>query len=73
MAKMCIDDNCYNITKQLSKKLEFLYHVNGYIEDAQKRRDDEATKTWKIIMADEERHAGMLKNLLALEAKNNRF
>lgn len=73
MAKMCVDDNCYNITKQLSKKLEFLYHVNRYIEDAQKRRDDEATKTWKIIMADEEKHADLLRNLLVLEAKNNRF
>ena len=34
MQKQCLDDNCYNITKQLSKKLEFLYHANRYIEDA---------------------------------------
>lgn len=50
-----------------------MYHVNRYIEDAQRRRDDEATKIWKTIMADEEKHADMLKNLLVLEAKNNRF
>jgi len=23
MVKLCLDDNCYNLTKQLAKKLEF--------------------------------------------------
>ena len=73
MQKQCLNDNCYNITKQLSKKLEFLYHANRYIEDAKKAGDAEAEKTWNAIRFDEQKHADMLHDLLASEMKNNRF
>lgn len=73
MQKQCLNDNCYNITKQLSKKLEFLYHTKRYIEDANKVGDTEAVKIWNAIQSDEQRHAEMLHDLLASEVKNNRF
>lgn len=73
MQKQCLNDNCYNITKQLSKKLEFLYHSNRYIEDAKKAGNAEAEKTWNAIRTDEQKHAEMLHDLLASEVKNNRF
>jgi rubrerythrin len=73
MQKQCLNDNCYNITKQLSKKLEFLYHANRYIEDAKKAGDSEAEKTWSTIRSDEQKHADMLHDLLASEVKNNKF
>ena len=73
MQKQCIDDNCYNITKQLSKKLEFLSHVECYVEDAHKCGDEAAEQTWKSIRVDEQKHADMLRTLLLTEIKNNRF
>jgi len=73
MQKACLSDNCYNITKQLSKKLEFLSHVNKYIEDAHKSNDKEAETIWSTIKTDEEKHADMLHNLLLSEAKHNRL
>jgi rubrerythrin len=73
MQKQCLNDNCYNITKQLSKKLEFLSHANRYIEDAKKAGDSKAEKTWSTIQSDEQRHSEMLHDLLASEVKNNSF
>ncbi len=73
MQKQCLNDNCYNITKQLSKKLEFLSHANRYIDDAKKAGDSEAEKTWGTIRSDEQKHADILHNLLASEVKNNTF
>jgi rubrerythrin len=60
--------NCqYNIAKQLEKKLEFLWHVNGYIKDAEMRGNQECLRVFKEIKADEEHHAKMLKGLLAVK------
>jgi len=73
MQKACLSDNCYNITKQLSKKLEFLSHVNKYIEDAHKSNDKEAETIWNTIIIDEEKHADMLHTLLLSEATHNRL
>lgn len=73
MQKQCLDDNCYNIIKQLAKKLEFLSHVTRYVEDAHKRGDEQAEKTWQTIRADEEKHADMLRTLLISEVKNNKL
>jgi len=73
MQKQCLDDNCYNITKQLSKKLQFLSHVNKYIKDAHKCGNEQAEIAWKTIRVDEQKHADMLRNLLISEVKNNRL
>jgi hypothetical protein len=73
MQKPCLNDNCYNITKQLAKKLEFLSHVNKYVEDAQKSGDGKAETIWQTIGSDEEKHAGMLRDLLVAEVKNNKL
>ncbi|MEW6604868.1 MAG: hypothetical protein AB1351_09320 [Thermoproteota archaeon] len=59
--------NCqYNITKQLEKKLQFLWHVDGYIQDAEREGNGECAKLFRQIKADEERHANALKELLAI-------
>ncbi len=57
----------YNMAKQLEKKLEFLWHVDGYIKDAEKDGDQECAKVFKQIKADEEKHAKMLKGLLQIK------
>lgn len=69
MVKLCLDDNCYNLTKQLSKKLEFLSHANGYLDDAAKCDSEGSEQVWKTIIADEEKHADMLRTQLKLEMK----
>lgn len=73
MQKLCLNDNCYNITKQLAKKLEFLSHVSKYIKDAQKNDDVKAKTTWEAIRTDEEKHASMLRDLLIAEVKGNKL
>ncbi len=73
MQKLCINDNCYNIAKQLTKKLEFLSHVTRYIEDAQKSKNAQAESVWQTIRADEEKHAEMLRDLVIAEVKSNRI
>ncbi len=65
MQKQCIDDNCYNIAKQLVKKVEFLSHAKGYVNDA-KNCNTGAEEVWTKIIADEEKHAEMLQNQLAI-------
>jgi len=67
MEALCVNDNCYNLTKQLSKKLEFLSHVDGYINDARKIGDEKAEKTWDAIKKDEVKHSEMLRDLLVQE------
>lgn len=33
MQKQCLNDNCYNVTKQLAKTQQFLANISQYIED----------------------------------------
>lgn len=61
----------YNVSKQLDKGLEFLWHVDGYIKDAEKDGDRQAADAFKKIKADEEEHAKMLKQLLLRSLKSH--
>ena len=70
MQKQSLDDNYYNIAKQLVKKLEFLSHAKGYVNDA-KNSNTGAEEVWKKIIADEEKHAEMLQNQLAIVVRRN--
>jgi len=70
MQKQSMDDNFYNIAKQLVKKLEFLSHAKGYVNDA-KNCNTGAEEVWKEIIADEEKHAEMLQTQLALVVRRN--
>ena len=70
MQKQSIDDNYYNIAKQLVKKLEFLSHAKGYVNDA-KNCNTGAEEVWKKIIADEEKHVEMLQTQLAIVVRRN--
>jgi bacterioferritin (cytochrome b1) len=66
--------NCnYNLTKQLEKKLQFLWSVDGYIKDAEKEGNSGCAEIFRKIKADEERHAEMLKQEIARLAKVGTF
>ncbi len=65
MTNLCLDDDCYNLTKQLAKKLEFLSHAQNYVEDANKDNNQSTAKIWQTIISDEEKHAELLRNQLA--------
>ena len=71
--EQCLDDNCYNITNQLSRTLNFLSRADHYIEDAKRCKDAEAEKVWNTIKADRQRHADLLKGLVSSEVRSNRF
>ena len=57
-------DTQYNITKQVQKKLEFLWRVDGYIRDAERVGDRDAAEVFRQIKSDEQKHAQMLKELV---------
>lgn len=59
----------YNVTKQLEKRMEFLWHVDTYIKDAEKDGNKQAADTFRKIKSEEERHAKMLKDLLVNTVK----
>ncbi len=73
MQKQCLNDNCYNVTKQLAKTQQFLANISQYIEDANKANNSRVAQVWQTIQTDEEKHAELLHELLATEVKNNRF
>lgn len=57
--------NCqYNIVKQLEKKTQLLWSIDGYIQDAEAEGNPKCAEVFRQIKADEERHAKMLKELL---------
>ncbi len=60
--------NCqYNMTKQLEKKLQFLWNVDSYIKDAEREGNTQCAKILREIKTDEEKHARMFKQLLELK------
>jgi len=73
MSQKSLGDNPYNAVHQLTKTLEFLNRVNIYIEDAQKANDTKFEEIWKIIKADRQKHADLLKEVLRTEMKENKF
>lgn len=61
----------YNLSKQLDKELEFLWHVDGYIKDAESDENKQAAEAFKKIKDDEIEHAKVLKELLSNSLKNH--
>jgi rubrerythrin len=60
-----LSDCQYNIVKQLEKKTQFLWSVDGYIKDAEKEGNTKCAQVFRQIKEDEEKHAKMLKELLS--------
>ena len=73
MQEQCLNNNCYNVIHQLTKTLGFLSRVDAYIEDARKAGNGEDEKVWETIKSDREKHADLLRGIVASEVKNNRF
>jgi len=73
LAEKPLADNPYNAVHQLTKTLEFLNRVNMYIEDAQKANDTKFEEIWKIIKADRQKHADLLKEFLRTVVTENKF
>lgn len=61
---MVLSDCQYDITKQLVKISEFLYHVDRYLKDAEKEGDQDCIKVFSELKADMEKHANNLKTLI---------
>lgn len=67
--KTCENDCSYNCIKQLTKKLKFLWNVDGYIKDAKKCGHKDCAKTFEIIKKDEQKHSEMIKKLIVEKAR----
>ncbi|MDH3278975.1 MAG: hypothetical protein OEL52_00845 [Nitrosopumilus sp.] len=51
----------------------FLSRTDQYIKDAKSANDSEAEKVWNTIKTDREKHAELLRNLVANEVRKNKF
>lgn len=64
-----IDDCTYNSVKQLSKKLELVWHIDDYIKDAKRCNHKRCLKVFEIIKKDELAHIEMLKKIIERKIK----
>lgn len=71
--QVCLCDCDYNLTKQLAKKLQFLWNAEGYVKDAEKDGHPACAKLWREIARDEERHANLLRETIIDLAKAGQF
>ncbi|MFQ6009687.1 MAG: hypothetical protein ACE5J7_01020 [Candidatus Aenigmatarchaeota archaeon] len=72
--KKCIVCDCdYNLIKQLTKKLQFLWGIDGYIKDAEKDGHKDCAELFREIKADEEKHAKKMKELLLKKVKEGKL
>lgn len=67
-------NNCnYNCVKQLSKQLELLWNLDGYIKDAKDCGHGDCEKVFGDIKKDVQKHAEILKGLIEKQAKAGEF
>lgn len=64
MPKACLCNTNFNLSKQLVKKLKFLWAVDTYIKDAKREGFNDVAELWEKIKADEERHSELIKEKL---------
>ena len=69
MAKKVCNDCTYNCTKQLAKKLDLLWRLDGYIKDSKKLKHKECAKVFELIKKDTLKHAELLRDLIGKKAK----
>lgn len=66
--------NCnYNVMRQLTKKLSFLTKVDQYIQDAKRDGHPECAAMWEHIKADEDKHAKMMRDMVAKLAQDGKL
>jgi len=66
MENKCNIKNCdYNIMKQLVKLNQFLWNVEGYIEDAKKDGHDDCVAAFEEMKADAIKNSEKLKTIIA--------
>jgi hypothetical protein len=62
MAKKAVDDCYYNVHKQLVKRLQFLWNLDGYIKDAKKDGHADCAKMWEEVAKNEMKNVRLLQN-----------
>lgn len=70
-ATLILTNTEYNLSKQLDKELEFLWHVDGYIKDAESEGNKPAAEAFKKIKDEEVEHAKVLRELLSNSFKSH--
>ncbi len=73
MQKTLLSNCNYNLTKQLDKKLQFLWAVDGYIKDAENEGNSKCAEIFRKIKTDEENHVEILKQEIAHLSKEGKF
>lgn len=61
MVQKAVDDCYYNVHKQLVKRLQFLWNVDGYIKDSKKNGHGECVKMWQEVAKNELKNVRLLQ------------
>lgn len=67
-------NNCnYNCVKQLSKQLEFLWNLDGYLKDAKDCEHKDCEKLFEVMRKDTQKHIKALKGIIEKRVKQGEF
>lgn len=70
MAKTEMSDCTYNVHKQLVKRMQFVWHADRYLKDAQRDGHRQCATMWKQIVANEKRNIALLQDAVDRDRKN---
>ena len=74
MPNKCNVCDCdYNVMKQLVKLNQFLWNVEGYIEDAKKEGHEECVAAFEEMKKDAEKNADKLKMIITSLCKEDKL
>ncbi|VVB77444.1 Uncharacterised protein [uncultured archaeon] len=59
--KKPVEDCYYNVHKQLVKRLQFLWNVDGYIKDAEREGHKDCVRMWKKVTENEKASVRLLQ------------
>jgi hypothetical protein len=63
--------NCeYNVHKQLVKRLQFLYHADRYLKEANTDGHKVCAEMWQKIIANERKNVELLQQAVERDASN---
>jgi hypothetical protein len=69
MAKRAVDDCYYNVHKQLVKRLQFLWNLDGYIADSKKSGHSTCALMWRQIRENEQKNIELLQEAVVRDNK----
>ena len=69
MVQKAVEDCYYNVHKQLVKRLQFLWNVDGYMNDSKKKGHGACVKMWREVVKNEMKNVKLLQGSVKMHDK----